>query len=254
MEKRIVEKINSINEEFYRNFAKSFSATRGRIQPGVAHLLTHSNKSGNWLDIGCGNGTLARALIEQGFSGRYLGVDFSQGLIEEARRITAEMQQSSDINIDFQCMDINQTGWAQEISEIHWDTISIFAVLHHIPSHEQRFTLCKQIRELLVPNKPVYVSVWQLKNSPRLFSRVKPWQVVGIHNDEVEDGDVLMDWRAGQKQEESSQALRYVHVFSEDELVQLAQNSNFEVTETFYSDGKEGNLALYQVWLIKKIS
>lgn len=251
MEKQIIEKINSINEEFYRSFAKSFSASRGRIQPGVARLLDQNAKSGNWLDIGCGNGTLARALIERGYNGRYFGVDLSPELIEEARQLTAVTQHSTDISIDFQCVDLNQPQWVQAIHSKDWDTISAFAVLHHIPSFDQRSALCKQIRELLAPNQPFYLSTWQLQNSPRLFARVKPWQTIGIHNDEVEDGDVLMDWRAGQDQKKPTGALRYVHIFKEDELTRLAQAAGFKITETFYSDGKEGNLALYQTWLIK---
>lgn len=251
MENRIVNKINSINEEFYRNFAKSFSATRGRIQPGVERLLTRSTQTGSWLDIGCGNGTLARALIERGFKGRYLGCDFSPGLINEAKQLTASMQRSSDIVVDYQAMDISHPEWVKKIPADDWGAISAFAVLHHIPSFEQRLALCKQINSILTANKPFYLSAWQLKNSPRLFARVKPWQIAGIQNNEVEEGDVLMDWRAGQTSNEISQALRYVHIFNEEELNQLAQAANFNVVETFYSDGKEGNLALYQVWLIK---
>lgn len=251
MEKHIVEKIKSINKEFYRNFAKSFSATRGRIQPGVAKLLTQNMQTSSWLDIGCGNGTLARALIENNFHGRYLGIDLSQGLIEEARQLIAKKSLSSDISIDFQCLDINQSRWVDKISHKDWDAISAFAVLHHIPSFEQRLVLCKQIRELLAPGKAFFLSAWQLRNSPRLIARVKSWEIAGIQESEVEEGDVLMDWRAVQSQNEPAQALRYVHIFSEYELTQLSQASGFNVAETFYSDGKEGNLALYQVWLIK---
>jgi hypothetical protein len=52
----------------------------------------------------------------------------------------------------------------------------------------------------------------------------------------------LLDWRSG------GTGLRYVHHFSEGELITLAESSGFAVVETFYSDGKEGNLAIYQVW------
>ena len=249
MENQIVEKINHINQEFYRNFAKSFSATRGRIQPGVARLLAQSTQIDGWLDIGCGNGTLAQALIERGFGGRYLGCDFSRGLIEEARQRVDSLQRTSDISLDFQCVDISRSGWADEIEGGQWGTISAFAVLHHIPSFEERADLCRQIRSLLPPNHMFYLSVWQLQNSPRLIARVKPWQTVGIQDDQVEEGDVLMDWRAGKLQGEPSEALRYVHIFTEGELEQLAQQANFKIVKNFYSDGKEGNLALYQTWI-----
>jgi hypothetical protein len=59
----------------------------------------------------------------------------------------------------------------------------------------------------------------------------------------LDEGDVLLDWRAGEVI-----GLRYVHTFSEDGLTQLAESVGFEVLETFYSDGRTGDLALYQVW------
>ncbi|NJN44464.1 MAG: hypothetical protein HC806_06915 [Anaerolineae bacterium] len=79
-------------------------------------------------------------------------------------------------------------------------------------------------------------------NSPRWRARIQPWERVGLSAEEVGLGDNLLDWRRG------GEGLRYVHHFSEDELAHLAKDSDFEITDTFYSDGKEGNLGLYQVW------
>jgi len=39
-----------------------------------------------------------------------------------------------------------------------------------------------------------------------------------------------------------------VHHFRKEELESLAAEIGFTVVETFFSDGQEGNLALYQVW------
>ena len=46
------------------------------------------------VDVGCGNGTFARALIEKGFSGQYLGIDLSEGLLDRARALTGNPQQA----------------------------------------------------------------------------------------------------------------------------------------------------------------
>lgn len=59
---------------------------------------------------------------------------------------------------------------------------------------------------------------------------------------QVEEGDYLIDWRSG------GYGLRYVHLFSQGELEELAADSGFKITDSFYSDGKEGNLAIYQIW------
>jgi hypothetical protein len=58
----------------------------------------------------------------------------------------------------------------------------------------------------------------------------------------VEQGDYLLDWRRG------GLGIRYVHHFSAEELARLAADSGFRIIESFDSDGKEGDLSLYQVW------
>jgi len=71
------------------------------------------------------------------------------------------------------------------------------------------------------------------------------WSDAGLTEADVDAGDYLLDWRSG------GTGLRYAHHFNENELATLAESSGFEIITTFYSDGKEGNLAIYQVW--KKI-
>ncbi|HNB51067.1 MAG TPA: hypothetical protein PK530_03960, partial [Anaerolineales bacterium] len=90
---------------------------------------------------------------------------------------------------------------------------------------------------------PLFIlSNWQFLNSPRWVARIQLWERVGLTTEDVAPNDYLLDWRRG------GEGLRYVHHFSEDELAKLAQDTGFEVTETFHSDGAEGNLGLYQIW------
>ncbi len=60
MEPTIQKKLLEINRAFYDHFDGSFSATRGHVQPGVDKLLKQFDQDVNVLDVGCGNGTLAR--------------------------------------------------------------------------------------------------------------------------------------------------------------------------------------------------
>ena len=248
MEKWVIEKIAGINQVFYQKYAHSFAVTRYRVQPGVARLVENIPVLGNWLDIGCGNGTLALAFIEKSRQGRYFGCDLSPALINEAEKKLAHTHKPHGLSIDFQAVDINQHNWRAILPGVSWDWISLFAVLHHIPSCLARRKLCTQLRELLPSGKQVFISVWQIQNSRRLLQRTKPWHLVGLQLEDVEEGDVLMDWRAHVSGDEASRALRYVHIYSEEELSLLADDSGFNVKESFYSDGKEGNLALYQIW------
>jgi hypothetical protein len=79
-------------------------------------------------------------------------------------------------------------------------------------------------------------------NSERWRKRIQPWEDTGISPTDVDAGDTLLDWRAG------GHGLRYVHLFSEEELARLAEGCGFTVKESFYSDGEGNKLSLYQVW------
>ncbi|MDY6873899.1 MAG: hypothetical protein SVR81_08045, partial [Chloroflexota bacterium] len=52
MEQNIRQKLLEINGRFYKQFAPSFSATRGRIQPGVRQLLPRLLEADQILDVG----------------------------------------------------------------------------------------------------------------------------------------------------------------------------------------------------------
>jgi hypothetical protein len=117
-----------------------------------------------------------------------------------------------------------------------------FAVLHHLPGEALRRRVLGKMRSLLAPQGCFMHSEWQFLNSPRLQRRILPWETVGLSPEDVDPGDVLLDWKQG------GYGLRYVHHFSESELARLAGEAAFSIRETFYSDGKEGNLGLYQVW------
>lgn len=233
-------KLLEINQQFYNQYASSFSLTRHQAQPGVRLLAQHIESHAAVLDVGCGNGTLARALNAQGFSGTYLGIDMSPGLLKNARKL---------LNIplpgiyDFRLVDLSQADWTDHIHRRTYDWLVSFAVLHHLPGADFRQQTINKFSQLISPQSHISVSVWQWQNSPRLRKKILPWSSVGLDAKDVDDGDVLLDWRAGQ-----SPGIRYVHTFSEESLTQLAQSAGFKVIETFYSDGKTGNLALYQIW------
>ena len=120
--------------------------------------------------------------------------------------------------------------------------VTAFAVLHHIPSHDLRIGILKTVRELLEHDGKFIHSNWQFLNSEKLRKRIQPWGTGPTFGLDVDADDYLLDWRSG------GDGLRYVHHFSEAELGKLADESGFQVEQTFYSDGETGNLGLYQVW------
>jgi SAM-dependent methyltransferase len=192
------------------------------------------------LDVGCGNGTLARALQSLAYQGRYLGIDLSAGLLESAQKT---VDRAGPDNYTFQQANLTDPDWADPFTPAQFNAITCFAVLHHLPGADLRRRTAEIFHTLIEPQGFVAVSVWQWQNSTRLVKRVVPWSKVGLNPKELDEGDVLLDWRAAEQV-----GLRYVHTFSERSLTLLAERSGFTVRESFLSDGKPGNLALYQIW------
>jgi 2-polyprenyl-3-methyl-5-hydroxy-6-metoxy-1,4-benzoquinol methylase len=134
-----------INREFYTRFGDSFSATRHRIQPGVRRVLNMLNGDESILDLGCGNGELARELAKRGHRGAYLGVDFSLPLLRDAEA------QLEGFSAKFMQVDLTQLSVvSNQLSMVGgWSVITAFAVLHHIPSTEIRLDILRVVRGLL---------------------------------------------------------------------------------------------------------
>lgn len=238
MKPEIAQRLIELNRRFYTDFGEAFSVTRGRIQPGVRRVLDSLNGDETILDLGCGNGELARTLARDGHRGAYLGLDFSLALLKEAgpapKGFSAEFREIDLIKLS---VDTVQSSVNND-----WSLITAFAVLHHIPSLSLRLNILKAVHELLAEGGRFIHSNWQFLNSARLRQRVREWSEAGLAEAEVDPGDYLLDWRSG------GEGLRYVHQFSERELAELAESSGFRIDDTFYSDGKEGNLAIYQEW------
>lgn len=238
MDSATAARLIQLNKDFYTRFGDSFSATRHRIQPGVRRVLDVLTGDESILDLGCGNGELARELSKRGHRGSYLGADFSLPLLREAE------SQPEGFTAKFMEVDLTKlSAFSDQLSSAsHWSLITCFAVLHHIPSTELRLNMLQTVRQLLRPDGKFIHSNWQFLNSERLKARIQPWEAVAISPSEVEAGDYLLDWRSG------GEGLRYVHHFTESELNDLAGATGFQVVKTFSSDGETGDLGLYQVW------
>ena len=246
MDSSTAERLIELNRDFYDRFGSSFSATRQRIQPGVRRVLGMLNGDESILDLGCGNGELARELAKRGQRGSYLGVDFSRPLLRDAelppegvavapwRHFSARFVQADLAQLSVFSDQLSIAGG--------WSVVTAFAVLHHIPSHELRLSILRIVRRLLKDDGLFIHSHWQLLNSEKLKARIQPWEAAEIPSSAVDAGDYLLDWRNG------GNGLRYVHHFGEQELDELAKASGFHVIDAFYSDGDGGRLGLYQNW------
>lgn len=246
MDPRTAAELLEVNRRFYSEFGDAFAATRRRIQPGVSRILAAipADVPSDWLDLGCGSGALGRIWSEQGRCGSYTGVDFSEPLLREAEKATQGLSDDR-LLIRYVPGDLMDPGWPAVTGGRKFDGILAFASLHHIPGKENHLRIFSQVKDLLKPGGNFIFSVWQFQNSPKLMARVQPWDRAGISEEKLEAGDTLLDWRFALPENKEKHGLRYVHLFSEEEIGELAKRSGFIVTEQFYSDGAAGNLALY---------
>ena len=238
MDSSIAARLIEINRDFYTRFGDSFSATRHRLQPGVRRALERLQGDESILDLGCGNGELARELAKRRHRGPYLGVDFSLPLLREAET------QPEGFSAKFMQADLTQLSAIgdQRLAAGGWSVVTAFAILHHIPSTELRLDMLRIVHQLLRDDGVFIHSNWQFLNSTKLKARIQPWEAAALPASAVDAGDYLLDWRSG------GEGLRYVHHFDDKELDELANLSRFRVADTYYSDGEGGRLGLYQIW------
>jgi SAM-dependent methyltransferase len=239
MDESVIQKLLNLNEQFYQTFAASFSKTRQRVQPGVLKIIEDFPREASVLDLGCGNGNLAKLLAQGGHMGLYLGLDSSQVLLDDA------IEASDHPNSAFELAKLQGTAWRERLPG-RFDYVFAFAVLHHIPGSELRSQLMRDARESLNPEGTFAFSVWNFMASPRLKARILPWEVLDLEDDQLDPGDYLLDWKR------DGYGLRYVHSFEDAELDQLAIDANFEPFDAFISDGKGGKLGIYQLWKPRK--
>lgn len=236
MNSATAERLLTINREFYNRFGEQFSATRQRLQPGVKKILDSIQKDVSVLDLGCGNGHFLREISRRGHKQALLGVDFSLPLLRNAESTPGVLFREGDLT------KLSVIGNELLVNN-GWDVIAMFAALHHIPSHEIRLDILRTVQKLLKPNGKFILSNWQFLNSEKLKARIQPWDTVGLSNSDVDEGDYLLDWRS------EGEGVRYAHHFSVEELLGLAGQAGMSVSASFLSDGENGRLGLYQVWL-----
>jgi SAM-dependent methyltransferase len=116
------------------------------------------------------------------------------------------------------------------------------AVLHHIPAAANRIRFVADCAALLRSGGRLIVSTWQFMAAARLRTRILPWAVAGLRDEDVEPDDYLISWG------EQAAGRRYCAAIDADALRRLAESAGLEQIDTFYADGREGNLNLYGIY------
>lgn len=238
MEPAIARRLIELNQAFYEDFAAEFSDSRRRLNPGIERALDAMTPFGALLDLGCGDARVGHAWAAGRFPGpvRYLGVDRSPSLLGARPGAAAlELLETDLATPDWPLRVRAQATFPAE----GFSTVVCFSVLHHLPGRRARQDFLWGLRGLLAPEGRWAVSVWQFLHLPRLRRRVLEWSEAGLGADQVEPGDLLLDWLRG------GRGLRYVHHYEPAELLEDCVAAGLTPATTFSSDGETGDLGLY---------
>lgn len=239
MDSKTCKLLADLNRGFYSAFADDFARTRRGWPPGFDLILSYLAPGANVLDLGCGNGRFAAFLAARGWRGGYLGVDNDPHLLGLARAAAPPWPGG---DAAFSQADLLDPVWPKNISGTQPDCIVCLAVLHHIPGRRNRVRFLSGCAELLAADRLLVLSTWQFLGSGRLRSRILSWSTIELDSTDVEPGDYLISWG------KEAAGRRYCAAIDAAELTALATEAGLALVDSFFSDGKEGNLNLYGVF------
>jgi 2-polyprenyl-3-methyl-5-hydroxy-6-metoxy-1,4-benzoquinol methylase len=234
MDTQLIHRLIEINRKFYSDFAHAFSETRPSAQTRLERIVAYINDGGKALDVGCGNGRLAERLDHEGRHVQYVGVDASAELVAIANE---RAKKFANVSAEFFQADIAASDWSSSLPN-DFDVVVSLAVLHHVPSFDLRVQVLQNIHALLKPDANLIMTNWQFDRVEGQRKRIVSWDVAGIDEKDLEQGDTLLAWKRG------GVGYRYVHLITKSEMHKLAESSGFLVERQFYADAE---LNLYSI-------
>ncbi len=230
--------------------SQSFDQTRRAAWTGWQELIPDIKafpKSLTVLDVGCGNGRFGEFLAEH-FSEKkitYFGVDQNEYLLNSAR----VKQWPSNVSPQFTQHDLlelirHPNLWQTLSTDTNHGSptlVTLFGVMHHVPSSQLRQQLLTQLSHLLGPGGLLIFSAWQFATDSRYQKRFIAPQKVGLTANQLEANDFFLDWQKGQT------AYRYCHFLNQTEAETLIEQSGYQIVRQFSADGKSQQLNKYFV-------
>ena len=233
MDKQMQKNLLELVKRNYEEIAEDFDLTRKKVLWPELLRLTEIIKDGDGvLDVGCGNGRLAKAFKNKKIS--YLGVDNSERLIEAAKRNRlreiASSPSTAPRNDKWAVADILELD---KLPEKDFDYVYCIAVLHHLPGDDLRVKALKQMRNKLADDGKIILTVWNLwsqKKFRRLILKYGLLKLAG--RNKMNFGDILFDWKNAKGEKISR---RYYHAFTENEFKKVAIKAGMKI-EKLYKD------------------
>lgn len=250
MKKLTINRLNQLNKKFYEIVAEEFNETRSRAWEGWEKLFESSafvnllnlHKKLFVLDIGSGNGRFAHFLASKNLLLRYLGVDVNKTLLTKG--LEQELFKNDEDNFRLEKFDVIENlleaeGDDKGMDYGEFDLVVTFGFLHHLPSFELRKKFMQMLAAQTDSNGLIVITAWRFDRDENLMNRQEKFSDFNFENDEIENGDYLLDWQRGEN------AVRYCHLILPEEMDELIKSAGLVVVDKFSCDGKSQNLNDY---------
>ncbi len=195
------------NRQSYNKIAEKWSLSRKYVWPDLLIFKNYLKNGQKVLDLGCGNGRLVELFND--FDVDYLGVDYSENLIAQAKNNFPskkfEVQDALDLNFEHG----------------QFDVVLCTAVLNHIPKNQQK-TFIENIRKVLKPGGILLLSNWSLWN---VKSKKSVWK-----SKVTKFRDVLTKWKSGDEEVDL-----YYYAWTKKQVNKILASHNFKVEKNYYS-------------------
>ena len=242
MDELTVQNLNQLNTEFYTVVGESFSATRGDYWQGWDELLPFLSEPPQLklVDFGCGNGRFLQFVSENIQKPvEYLGIDSSDVLLKLAEQSTGQLK--NDLAVSFITGDLVK-ALSEGTLTLPRDTaaVTLFGVLHHIPSFKLRKRLFELLAAQLAAGSLLILSSWQFAAHERFQKKFLPVPAE-IDHTQLEEDDYFLGWQ------DHPSVVRYCHYCSPAELQKLINPNDWHVRAQFSADGTTRDLNIYLV-------
>lgn len=211
------------NRNAYNAIAIPFSDTRKQLWNDLKPLVKYTKNSNKVLDLGCGNGRLYQLFCD--LSIEYVGVDFSEGQLEMARKNYPEVKFVLGEMTDL------------PFKDNEFDIIYCIATFHHLSHRESRLKALEEMKRVLKPEGKVVMTNWNLlQGVAKKYLDSGKWR-------RIDKKDFIIPWRDS---DGGVLGERYYHAFDMEELKGLFSEAGFKVEENYcsrkgaWSEGKKG--------------
>lgn len=248
MKIQTIRQLNQINTRFYQLTAGEFSKTRSFYWQGWEDLIPHIKKLGQdlkvlkVLDLGCGNGRFGEFLQKNKLHKKieYHGADNSGTLLKFAAKRLEKLITHKLFELDI-IERLLAGNFEKKLPNKKYHLITLFGVLHHIPSKKLRRKLFLELEKHLANDGLLVFTSWKFLNEKRFEKKQIHPKIVEVEPTDLEENDYILDWQRG------ITAHRYCHFTSNEEVKELIKNTNWKIAHEYTADGKSGNLNTYTI-------